>query len=433
MSVDSNVSRMTSESEAVIARRREAAQRRWDLNDQVVVIGAGEPIHQPGRADLTYPFRPHSEYVYLTDSQRSGGVLAFDPAEGWTDFIRPVSTAERLWEGAPPGQPPGRPVDELESWLAERSGRPVAALGVVPDAVLPDEALSTELRRGLNEVRRPKDALEVERMRAAERATRAGFEILAGLLAPGKTERELQIELEAGFARAGGDALAFETIVASGPNSAVLHFPPTGRALEAGELVLVDAGAEYRNYASDVTRTYVVSGGLSGEQRLVYELVRRALDAGVERCRPGTGFRDVHLAGARVIAEGLIELGVLRGEPDDLVEQGAVSVFFPHGIGHLVGLGVRDASEVRGGAEAHPATPGLRSNLTLAPGWATTVEPGVYFVEALIRDPERRAKVGDAVDWDRAEALIGFGGVRLEHNVLITEDAPEVLTANIPL
>lgn len=418
---------------AALERRRAAVAEHWNLGAQVVLIGAGDPIHIPGRDDLTYRFRAHSDYFYLTDRERSGGVLAFDPREGWVDFVRPVSAAERLWEGAPSGQPPGRPVSELDGWLAQRRERPLAMLGAPVAGFDADAELSTALRRGLHHIRRPKDEVELERMRLAEAATRAGFARLASLVAVGKSERELQIELEAEFFRHGGDGLAFETVVASGPNSAVLHFPPTGRRIGEGELVLVDAGAEYRGYASDVTRTFASSGQLSGQQAALYAVVREAMEAATERCVAGTESRDLHLTAAAVIAEGLIDFGLLRGAPDDLVAQGAVAMFFPHGAGHLVGLGTRDASELPPGSEPDPSTPGLRNSLPLLVGYVTTVEPGVYFVPALLGDEEARTRLGTAVDWDRAESMIGFGGIRLEHNVLITDGAPEVLTADIPL
>ncbi|MDQ6836256.1 MAG: aminopeptidase P N-terminal domain-containing protein [Actinomycetota bacterium] len=419
---------------AALERRRAAVVAQWSLHDEVVLLAAGEPIHVPGRDDLTYRFRAHSDYFYLTDSERSGGVLAFDPAEGWVDFVRPVSSAERLWEGAPAGQPAGRAVSELDGWLAARSGRPVALLGAAVAGVTPDPQLSAELRRGLHHIRRPKDDVEVSRMRIAERATSGGFAAVAGLMAEGRTERELQIELEAEFFRRGGDSLAFETIVASGPNAAVLHFPPTARPLGHEELVLIDAGAEYRGYASDVTRTFSSSGRLTPGQAALYGVVRRAVEAAVALCTPGRETRDIHLAAAVVIAAGLIDFGLLRGSAEALVAHGAVALFFPHGVGHLLGLGVRDASATSPGVAPDPrTTPGLRNSLALQLGCAITIEPGVYFVAARLGDKEVRERLRTAVNWERADAMIGFGGIRLEQNVLVTEAGPEVLTADIPL
>jgi len=399
-----------------------------------VLIGAGQRVPVPGRGDRTYPFRAHSEYLYLTDRERPGGVLAFDPHEGWVDFVVPVTRDERLWEGAEAGEPEGVPAAELAAWLERRKGRPVECLGAGVVDVASADRLEADLRYGLNHVRRQKDAVELERMRAAERATRAGFAAVAPLIEPGRSERELQIELEAAFFRGGADFLAFDTIVGSGPNSAVLHFPPTSRRLADGELVLIDAGAEHRGYASDITRTYPVSGRFTPEQEELYAIVAAALERSTERCTAGTEWRDVHRTAALVIAEGLVELGLLRGEPEGLVERGAQALFFPHGVGHMVGLGVRDAGEVlRGREPPEDEFPRLRVDLPLMPGHVFTVEPGIYFVPALLNDAELRERHRDAVDWERADAMLGFGGIRIENNVLITDDGNEVLTADVPL
>jgi Xaa-Pro aminopeptidase len=417
-----------------LERRRRAVAERWELGDQVVLVGAGERIPVPGRGDRTYPFRVHSEYLYLTDRERPGGVLAFDPHEGWVDFVVPVTREERLWEGAQGDGPEGVPVAELTAWLERRGGRPLAGLGAPLPDVASDAQLEADLRYALNHVRRQKDAVELERMRAAELATRAGFAHVAPLIEPGRSERELQIELEAAFFRGGADSLAFDTIVGSGPNSAVLHFPPSSRRLADGDLVLIDAGGECRGYASDVTRTYPASGRFTPEQEQVYAIVAAASERATELCSAGTEWRDVHGAAALVIAQGLVELGLLRGDPEGLVERGSQALFFPHGVGHMVGLGIRDAGEVLRGRESRDeGFPRLRVDLPLMPGHVFTVEPGVYFVPALLEDAELRERHRDAVDWERAESMLGFGGIRIENDVLITEDGNEVLTAEIPL
>jgi Xaa-Pro aminopeptidase len=420
---------------AQLERRRGAAAESWNLDNELVLVGAGEKIPVPGRGDLTYPFRAHSEYLYLTDRRRPGGVLAFDPHEGWVDFVVPVTREERLWEGATAvAEAEGVPIGELPPWLEQRTDRPVACLGVpVPDVASAAE-LETELRYALNDIRRRKDEVELARMRRAEQATSAGFAAVAPLIEPGRSERELQIELEAAFFRNGGDFLAFDTIVGGGPNSAVLHFPPTSRPLADGDLVLIDAGAEYRGYASDITRTYPASGRFTPEQQELYAIVRKALETATARCTAGTEWRDVHRTAALVIAEGLVELGLLRGEAESVVERGAQAVFFPHGVGHMVGLGIRDAGgALRGREPAEDEFPRLRVDLPLEPGHVLTVEPGIYFVPALIQDSEFRERYGGAVDWDRAESMRDFGGIRIENNVLITDDGSEVLTDDVPL
>ncbi len=417
-----------------LSRRREAAADAWNLTAEVVLIGAGDPILIPGRGDLTYPFRAHSEYYYLTDRNRPGEVLAFDPSEGWVQFAAPLSASERLWLGTPTDEPQGRTTRELPDWLRARGGRPLACLGVPFGGAQFDSALSEELRLALSRVRRAKDSVELERMRIAERATSAAFATAVPLLVEGATERSVQIEFEAEAFRQGGDAMAYDTIVGSGPNSAALHFAPSARAMAEGDLVLIDAGAEYKGYASDITRTYPVGGRLGPEQQELHSVVHEAEQAAIERCAPGVEWREVHLTTARVIAEGLAEFGVLRGDPESLIEQGALWLFFPHGVGHLLGLGVRDA----GGLLAErrnspPPFPHLRIDLPLEPGMVVTVEPGLYFVPALLEDPENRDRHRDQVAWDRVDGMLSFGGIRIEDNVLITDQGHEVITADVPV
>jgi Xaa-Pro aminopeptidase len=403
----------------MLDRRRTAAAEAWSLSDGVVLIEAGHELPVPGRGDRAYPFKAHSEYFWLTDRERPGGVLAYDPNEGWVEFVAPVTAEELLWtglEGDTEGVPDGtRPLDELPAFVGGRTPR---LLGATAD---PD----TELRDALIRARRRKDDIELERMRAAAAATAAGFAELVPLIEAGRTERELQVALDAAFLRNGGDFLSFETIVAAGPHSAVLHFSPTNRALAEGELLLVDAGAEVKGYAGDVTRTYAVGGTFGAEQRVLFETVKRANDAAIAACRPGVLWSEVHRTAGLVIAEGLVELGVLEGDTESLVESGTVRLFFPHGIGHMVGLGVRDA----GAASDEPSSPGLRLDIPLEPRHAWTVEPGAYFVPALLE----RERGREGIRWSRVDELLGIGGVRIEHDVVITDDGCDVLTAAIPL
>jgi Xaa-Pro aminopeptidase len=415
-----------------------AAAAAWNLTDGCVVIGAGEPLPIPGRYDRTYPFRSHSEYLYLTDRERPGGVLAFDPAEGWFEFVMPVTRDELIWSGtedAQEGVPDGTyDVSELPRWLDERRGGRCSCLGAAVPGVSSDARLDDDLRYALTHVRRVKDDVELARMRTAEEATRSGFLVLDELIAEGQTERQIQISLEAQFFRGGADFLAFDTVVAGGSHSGVLHFAPTTRPLAAGELVLIDAGGEYRGYASDVTRTYPVSGAFTSEQAELYAVVRAALAAATHACKPDVEWRDVHRIAALVIADGLVAFGVLRGAAESLFERGVVSLFFPHGVGHMVGLGIRDAGGVLRDRDPPGAgLPPLRVDLPLRPGYTMTVEPGIYFIPALLQDQTKRAEHRDAVDWDRVDALLGFGGIRLEDNVLVTDSGCEVLTSGVPL
>ena len=431
-----------------LGRRRAAVGDQWGRQDALVLVAAGGLIGRPGRDDSTYRFEAHSEYYYLTDRNRPGGVLAFDPSEGWIDFSAPVTGSERLWSGAPAGESEGPTTDQLDGWLAARAGRSIAWLGSVPaDAsgvgvgvggnvdASGDGELADELRFGLAGVRRVKDPVELERMRAAQCATRDAFAVAGRLLREGVSEREVQIELEAEAFRGGAEAMAYDTIVGGGINSAVLHCAPTARRFAAGELVLIDAGAQYLGYASDITRTYPVGGHMDPAQQELHSVVSLAQRAAMKRCRAGVEWRDVHRAAALVIAEGLVAHGILRGAPESLVESGAVWLFFPHGIGHLVGLGVRDAggTPLRDRRDDPRPYPNLRIDLPLAPGMVVTIEPGIYFVPALLQDPDRRREHRDEVAWDRVDRMLDFGGIRIEDNVLITPDGHEVITADVPL
>jgi Xaa-Pro aminopeptidase len=415
-----------------LERRRAAAAAAWGLKDECVLVAAGAPIPKPGGADQTYPYLPHNEYLWLADRRRPGSVLAFDPHEGWTDFVPPISQAERIWEKT--GEDEGVSTDGLKAWIEARLGRPLAILGSAMPDVPDDPALRDRLREGLLAARRPKDEIELHLMRRAERATAAGFAATRRLLVPGKAEREIQIELEAEFMRAGGDRLAFGTIVASGPNAAVLHFEPSERKLAAGELVLIDAGADVEGYACDVTRTYPVGGKFTPEQKDLYSILLSAQEKAVAGCRAGVEFKELHLATAREIAGGLADFGLMRGTPDELVETGASAFFFPHGLGHLVGLGIRDASGYLPGRarSTHPVLQYLRCDLPLGEGFVTTIEPGIYFIPALLCDQKLREQHKTRVVWERVDRMLSFGGFRIEDNVLVTKGDPVVLTADIP-
>lgn len=422
---------------ANLTARRARVAKALELTDEVLLVGAGEPIPLPENTDQTYPFRAHSEYHYLSGSiDAPGGVLAFDPkrgpVKGWSSFVPDVTEAERIWEARE--QDPGDALARLEPYLTARRGRPLVNLGAALRGVTTDPGRLAGVREKLHHARRPKDAVELSSLRRAAVATAAGYAALREHLAPGVTERALQIELEAGFQRAGGHRTGYGTIVATGSNSAVLHFPPGARALKRGDFLLVDAGADVDRYVIDVTRTYVVGGRPTAFQRELFDLVLRTEEIAITRCVAGAEWKDIHLQAAVEMTAGLVDLKVMRGRAESLVEQGAHTLFFPHGLGHMVGLGVRDASGRFPGRQpfTDPALKNLRMDLPLQPGYVVTVEPGLYFIPAILNDPARRKQYKDAVNWELAEKCLTLGGVRIEDDVLVTDGAPEVLTRAIP-
>ncbi|HRJ48394.1 MAG TPA: Xaa-Pro aminopeptidase [Opitutaceae bacterium] len=412
--------------------RRQRLAASLSLGRALLVVGAGAPVPLPENTDQIYPFRAHSDFFYLAGLECPHAVVAYDPTDGaWHVFVPEVTEAERIWEGRE--QPPGESLAGFAPWLAARRDRPVAQLGAAVPGVTPDAALSQAIRLQFLHARRPKDAAEIALLRRSAAATAAGFAKLQSLLRPGLTERALQVELEAEFFRHGATATGYHSIVATGANSGVLHFPPGRRPVAAGDFVLVDAGAETDRYVIDVTRTFV-AGEPSSFQRELYQIVLDAQVRACNRCRPGIEWRDNHLACAVDLVAGLVDMDVMRGDPESLVEQEAHTLFFPHGLGHLVGLGVRDASGTLPGRTKDPRSSlrNLRLDLPLAEGYVVTVEPGLYFIPALLNDPARRERFHDCVNWPLAEAQLGLGGVRIEDNLLITAGEPENLTAAIP-
>jgi len=408
----------------MLEKRRDALARAWALGDELVLIGAGDLVPVPG-TDQTYDYRAHPEFRYLADCECPGAVLAFDPlGDGWTLHTPTVSREDRFWLGSPAVA--GEPLERLAV-----AGRRVAGLGCPVPSVPTDDALSARLREAVDRARLVKDDDELARLRLAARATVAGHEAARRAVRPGMTERALKGVLEAGFLAAGGERPAFTSIVAGGPNSAVLHFEPSARPLAAGELVLVDAGTTVGGYGADVTRTFSVAGELDADQRALWQLVHDVNRATIGRCRPGAEWREVHLAACRELAAGLVDFGLLRGDPDALVDRDAHALFMPHGIGHLLGIDVHDAGGYLDGRRRSDrfGLAFLRADVALQPGYVVTVEPGIYLIPELLRDPEFRERFRDDVVWDRADAMLGFGGIRIEEDVHVTAGEPEVLTA----
>lgn len=413
------------------ARRRKASDA-WNLGDEIVLVGAGVPIGIPGGMDQCFPYKPHPEYRWLAERRREGGVLVFDSQEGWTLFEPPVTEMERVWGGGP--EAVGRPIEELEAWLKARTGRKIANLGCSVSDVQPDEELSREVREKLTHVRRAKDEGEIEIMRRAAKATAAGHAAARAAIRPGVSEREVQIEFEAAIAKAGADGPGYATIVGTGSSGAVFHYAPGLKKIASGDFIVVDAGAEVDAYVIDVTRTYSADGKFSPEKQAIYDAVKRSLQAATAACTVGAEWLDIHTIAARSLADSLRDLGFLKCSTDEALEGEAIAMFLPHGVGHLVGLGVRDASGPLPGRTRKARTAGvnIRMDLPLDEGYITTVEPGLYFSEAILNNPERREKYADQVNWNALDPWIGQGGVRLEDNILVTREGPVNLTVEIP-
>jgi len=433
--------------EAVKARRARLAAR---LDGTRALIAAGEPSPRNYPA-ATYPFRASSHFLYLVGLPIARAMLVVEGGES-TVYVPPHDPADALWHGALPSYAelaaavgcPVRPLTELPALegagavpcvdargraAQERAlGRPLSTPTEADEAVI-DAMIALRLVH---------DAAAIEGLREAAEATKAAH--LAGMKAtrPGIREAEVRAAMVHEFARR-------DMTEAYGPivtvHGEVLHNDVYHHELADGDLLLADVGAESTGgWAGDVTRTWPVSGALSGTQRTIYDLVLAAQEAAIAKVAPGVRYRDVHLAACRTLALGLVELGVLRGDPDEIVADGVHALFFPHGVGHLIGLDVHDMEDLGDRAGYAPGRRRseqfglsyLRLDRDLEVGMAVTIEPGFYQVPAILEDARLTAVAGDRLDRDALARFADVRGVRIEDDVLVTETGSEVLTEGIP-
>ncbi len=390
-------------------------------DDTLVLFASGDAITKPGGLDQTYPFLPQPEYYWISGLRRPWGVVAYSKTEGFTDFVEPVSPAERLWEGVE-GDVEGTPVSELDSWIAAKKFKKIFVIGsqkTAEKSLVASQDQHLEILEAVNTVRRIKDEAEIALVKKCAQAALAGYQAVEKFIRPGVTERDIQIEYESTVLRAGVDKFPYDSIVGAGTNAAVLHFYPSKRVVAQDDLILIDAGADIEDYCVDITRVFSASGKFTTQQQAVYDIVKKAQSLSVSMCTPGTDWPDVHAASARTIAQGLQDLNILKCDPETALETQAISLFFPHGVGHLVGLRVRDV----GGIVTKPTQKyfgvNLRVDLKLQENFMVTVEPGLYFVKNLLENQENRSKYKDLINWSEVEKWMSVGGVRIEDDILV--------------
>ena len=423
-------------SEKAIKARQEKAAHALEKLGKNVLVYSGEPIGKPGGLDQTYPFLPHPQHYWLSGIRRSGCIMAYSPGEGWASFVRPIDEDEILWEGSIE-VPEGCPVSMLAEWLKKHSSNEPVVTGAFPKDTLYKYAEEADWL--IDDERRTKDAEEISLIRQAAKAASAGFAKVRSILEDpkkafsGLTERMLQIELEAEFMRNGAHGTSFDTIAAAGRHASVLHFSPSLREVKPDDMVMIDAGTEINEYSCDITRTMPAGGKFEPRCKNIYDLVLKAQLAAIAKAAPGIEWHDVHETAARVIADGLVQLKIMKGCIDDIVETGAIGMFLPHGIGHMLGLRVRDVGGKLKGREKNTyAGAGIRVDMPLREGFVMTVEPGIYFVEPMLNHPARRAKYDCFINRSELEKWIPVGGCRIEDDILIVNGGREVITSNIP-
>ncbi len=413
-----------------IQSRRAKVSSAWDnllTNREVVLVYSGEPISKPGGLDQTYTFIPHPAYYWLTGRRRESEVLLYAKDLGWIEFQLEINPEEMIWEGERTDllvKSEGKSINELNEFLAKHSFENSYELG---QAVFV-EGKSFELRKALDRERRKKDASEVKLILQLADIANAGYEKIAEAIRPGISEKEIQIIYESEIFRKGSHTTPYDSIVGAGSNSAILHALPTNRIVQENEFVLVDAGADIYDYCVDITRTYFSSGAMHGRHKDLYDLVLKAYTECAAMCMVGVQWRDVHAKAAHVITAGLLELGILNGSYDELIEKEVVSLFFPHGVGHLVGLRVRDAGQAE---NIHPKTyfgARLRIDLALEENNIVTVEPGCYFIASILNNKKVQEKFKTEVNWTALEKWKSIGGVRIEDNFLVKNGSNVNLT-----
>jgi len=414
----------------------ELAERRRRFQAQ---LGEGVAIvpgaHGRTRShDTEYPFRQDSDLWYLTGWEQPEAVAVFTQSR-FSLFVQPRDPVMETWNGRRPG------VEGAVSRFGADEAFPIAELAAKLPGLIEnkpqlwhtfardralDDLVNTALadvrargRRGVTapgEVRSPHDLIhemrlrkspaELAIMRAASAISAEAHHCAAHACKPGAREYELEAELLRVFRKRGGLAPAYNPIVGTGDNATILHYVENKDALQAGQLVLIDAGVELHGYASDVTRGYPVGGVFSGAGRDVYQAVLDAQRAAFAAVRPGVTLPDIHAAALRQLVVGLIELRALSGDVDELIKTEAYKPFYMHTTGHLLGLDVHDVGSYYVDGKPRP----------LDAGMCFTIEPGLYFSASEAKAPAH---------------LRGIG-VRIEDDVVITEHGHENLTAAIP-
>jgi Xaa-Pro aminopeptidase len=400
------------------------------LGDGIAIVATAPEV--PRNRDTHYPYRHDSYFYWLTGFAEPEAVVVLvgGAAPQSILFCRDKDETREIWDGfrhgpagaqAQFGFDAAHSITELDARLPELMGnraRLAYAVGQDPawDArvigwlnavraktrqgiVAPGEII--DVRHALDEMRLIKDVHELALMRRAADISAGAHRAAMRATRPGRHEYEIEAELLCAFRSGGAEAPAYTSIVASGANACVLHYVFNNQPLKDGDLLLIDAAAEFGSYAADITRTFPVNGRYSAAQKDAYELVLAAQAAAIGEVRPGSRWNAPHEAAVRVLTQGMVDLGLLHGEVDGLLESKAYDRFYMHRTGHWLGLDVHDAGEYKLGGEWRP----------LVPGMTLTVEPGLY-----IRPAD-----------DVPEALWNIG-IRIEDDVAVTESGCEVLT-----
>jgi len=394
--------------------------------------------------DVEYVYRQDSDFYYLTGFNEPEAVAVLAPHHGehrFILFVQPKDREKEVWSGYRCGVEGAKeiygadmayPITELDDKLpqylqkAERIYYHLGRDSHFNDRMIRhyQNLLVTRPRRGtgpiaiedtgpiLHGLRLHKSNFEVDLMRQAADIAVSAHNHAMSIARPGSYEYEIQAEIEHIFRLQGGMGPAYPSIVAAGKNACVLHYIENNYQMQEQELLLIDAGCAYRYYNSDITRTFPINGKFTPEQKALYEIVLEAQKQAIQEVKPGNGFDAPHKKAVQVLTEGLIEVGLLKGEVNQLIQEGKYKQFYMHRTSHWLGLDVHDV-----GVYQHGEVPQV-----LQPGQVLTIEPGLYVVPHT-PPAEDQPPIDDR--W------VGIG-IRIEDDVLVTPQGNEVLTAGVP-
>jgi Xaa-Pro aminopeptidase len=416
------------------ARRRKQLMRM--MGPDAIAILPTSP-EQPRNRDVDFPFRPDSDFYYLTGFTEPEAVMVLAPGREHGEYLlfcRDRDPKMETWHGRRTGPEgavenfaaddafPIQDINEILPGLLESRERVFYTMGSAPEfdkqligwvnrirrqsragKHAPDEFISLE--HFVHDMRLYKSRAEIKVMRQAANIAARAHKRAMRLCEPGMMEYELEAEFLHEFRKAGGEP-AYPSIVGSGENACILHYTENDAELKDGDILLIDAGTEHEYYASDVTRSFPVNGRFSKAQRAVYQLVLDAQLAAIEEVYPGNTWNAPHDAAVKVITRGLVKLGLLKGRTPTLIKEQAYHRFYMHRTGHWLGMDVHDVGDYKVGEEWR----------VLEPGMVLTVEPGLY-IPAGSRGVARK--------WWNI-------GIRIEDDVLVTRDGYDVLSKNAP-
>jgi Xaa-Pro aminopeptidase len=387
--------------------------------------------------DVEYPFRPDSDFFYLTGFAEPEAVAVLAPGRRHGEYLlfcRERDREKEIWNGRRAGPEgaverfgaddafPISDIDDILPGLLESRERVFYTMGTTPEfdqrvigwvnqirsqsragKQTPDEFVSLE--HFLHDMRLYKSRAEIKAMREAANIAARAHKRAMQICRPGMMEYQLEAEFLHEFRKAGGEP-AYGSIVGGGENACILHYRENDAELISGDLVLIDAGVEHQYYASDITRCFPVNGRFSKAQRAIYELVLQAQQAAIEEVYPGNTWNAPHDAAVKVITRGLVKLGLLKGRTPSLIKEHAYRKFYMHRTGHWLGMDVHDVGDYKVGDAWR----------VLEPGMVLTVEPGIYIAAGT---------KGVARKWWNI-------GVRIEDDVLVTRDGHDVLSKHAP-